>query len=110
MGEKLRAFSATGEGCVTTNGAADDSLPPCGEGDGERGGATGPADACGTPHSQPLHKWGGESRAGSPSANQPIRALRYCGPTTSISNEPALGTGRPAGPGPAAVSITAVIR
>ena len=35
---------------------------------------------------------------------------RYCGATTSISNEPDLGTGRPAGPGPAAVSITAVIR
>ena len=35
---------------------------------------------------------------------------RYCGATTSISNEPDLGTGRPAGPGPAAVSITAVMR
>ena len=35
---------------------------------------------------------------------------RYCGATTSISNEPDLGTGRPAGFSPAAVSIVAVMR
>src|SRR5215471_10561689 len=99
MGEKLRAFSATGEGCVTTNGAAHDSLPPCGEGDGERGGGTGPADACGTPHSQPLPTSGEGGRARDRRAPiNPLERCRYCGPTTSISNEPALGTGRPAGP------------